>query len=372
MRRIELYIYQKKGWPELFWNQDDVSLSLTKVRNLQGRLIGRMEALGFHLLEEAMLSTLTLDVLKSTEIEGEFLNPEQVRSSIARKLGMDISGLIPSDRNVDGVVEMMLDATQKYQEPLSKERLFNWHAALFPTGRSGMYPITVGGWRKDETGPMQVVSGALGKERIHFQAPDASVIEAEMTVFIKWFNTEKRLDPVMKAGLAHLWFITIHPFDDGNGRIARALTDMLLARADESPQRFYSMSAQIRIIRNDYYAILEKTQQGSLDITDWMTWFLDCMEGALKATEHTLSGVLTKAKFWEKHAQTSLNERQRTMINKMFEGFFGNMTSSKWAKMTKCSPDTALRDIQDLIGKEIMKKEEAGGRSTNYVLKTIK
>ncbi len=371
MRRIAHYIHQRKEWPDFSWNQENLTVSLAKVRNMQGRLIGKMEALGFHLLEEAMLSTLTLDVLKSTEIEGEFLNPEQVRSSIARRLGMDVSGLIASDRNVDGVVEMMLDATQQYKQPLSKERLCSWHASLFPTGKSGMYSITVGDWRKDETGPMQVVSGALGKERIHFQAPDAASLEKEMTIFIKWFNTENKLEPVMKAGLAHLWFVTIHPFDDGNGRIARALTDMLLARVDESPQRFYSMSAQIRVMRNEYYSILEKTQQGTLDVTGWMSWFLDCMNGALNATDKNLSEVLTKAKFWEKHAHTPLNERQRQLVNKMFDNFFGKMTSSKWAKIAKCSPDTALRDIQDLIAKELLVKESAGGRSTTYQLKYI-
>lgn len=342
--------------------------SLGKARHMQGRLMGKMESIGFLLRQEALLETLTQDVLKSTEIEGEFLNPEQVRSSLARRLGMDISGLIPSDRNVDGVVEMTLDATQHYEKPLAFERLFSWHAALFPTGRSGMYRITVGDWRKDETGPMQVVSGAMGRERVHFQAPDAALLEKEMKAFVDWFNREKKLDSVLKAGIAHLWFVTIHPFDDGNGRIARAITDLQLARADKSPQRFYSMSARIRLQRKAYYEILERTQKGTLDITEWLLWFLNCLIAALTDTESTLARVLFKARFWDKYAVTPLNDRQRLMLNKLLDGFKGKLTSSKWAKIAKCSSDTALRDIQDLIQKGILQKEAAGGRSTNYEL----
>jgi Fic family protein len=291
-----------------------------------------------------------------------------VRSSIARRLGMDISGLIPSDRNVDGVVEMMLDATQQNDKPLYADRLFGWHAALFPTGRSGMYKIVVGDWRQDETGPMQVVSGAMGKEKVHYQAPDASLVRKEMNTFIDWFNTEDNLDPVIKACIAHLWFVTIHPFEDGNGRIARAITDMLLARADNSKQRFYSMSAQIRLERNGYYDVLERTQKGNLNVTEWMQWFLHCLTDALLNTDKTLAKVLAKAKFWESHATIAINERQRVMINKLMDDFDGKLTSSKWAKMTKCSADTALRDINELIAWEILRKEAAGGRSTNYEL----
>lgn len=342
--------------------------SLGTARHMQGRLMGKMESLGFVLRQEALLETLTQDVLKSTEIEGEFLNPEQVRSSIARRLGMDISGLIPSDRNVDGVVEMTLDATQHYQKPLTFERLFSWHAALFPTGRSGMYKITVGDWRRDETGPMQVVSGAMGREKVHFQAPDAALLENEMRTFLNWFNEEEKIDPVLKAGIAHLWFVTIHPFDDGNGRIARAVTDLQLSRAENSPQRFYSMSARIRLQRKGYYEILEKTQKGTMDITEWLSWFLQCLNAALTDTESTLARVLFKAKFWDKHATASLNDRQRLMINKLLDGFKGKLTSSKWAKIAKCSSDTALRDIQDLIQKGILRKEPSGGRSTSYEL----
>ncbi|MDB5226999.1 MAG: hypothetical protein JWN78_1192 [Bacteroidota bacterium] len=369
MRRISKYIYEYKDWTSFSWDHDAVHLRLGKVRNLQGRLYGKMEALGFPLRKEAMLETLTLDVLKSSEIEGEILNPEQVRSSVARRLGMDISGLVASDRHVDGVVDMMLDATQHYKKPLTAERLWQWHAALFPTGRSGMYKITVGKWRTDETGPMQVVSGALGKETVHYEAPAAIKLKKEMQQFLKWFNGEEKHDPVIKAAIAHFRFVTIHPFDDGNGRIARAIADMQLARADGSTQRFYSMSARIRKERKMYYGILEKTQKGTPDITEWMKWFLDCLEHALQVTETTLENVLKKAAFWEKHAHAVMSERQRKMVNKLWDGFEGKLTSSKWAAMTKTSPDTALRDIQDLLQKNILRKEAAGGRSTNYELK---
>jgi len=362
------YIHQLHDWPNFTWNPEAVLAPLGTVRHLQGKLLGRMSALGFVLQQEAELETLTLDVLKSTEIEGEFLNPEQVRSSIARRLGMDIVGLVPPDRDVEGVVEMMLDATRHYEQPLSAERLFDWHAALFPTGRSGMYKIGVGVWRDDATGPMQVVSGEMGRERVHFQAPDAGVLDQEMHTFVAWFNRESRMDPVIKAAIAHLWFVTIHPFDDGNGRIARAIADMQLARADGSARRFYSMSARIRLQRNRYYEILEQTQKGNLDITDWLLWFLDCLTSALMATDQSLARVLGKAQFWERHRTTFLNDRQRLMINKLFDGFEGKLNSSKWAKIAKCSTDTALRDIQDLIDKGILQKEAAGGRSTSYEL----
>lgn len=365
---MSIYIHRHKNWPHFEWKKEELLNRLANARHLQGRLLGKMEVLGFALQEEAMLETLTLDVLKSSEIEGELLNPDQVRSSIARRLGMDISGLVSSDRDVDSVVEMMLDATQNCDQPLSPERLFGWHSSLFPSGWSGMYKIAVGDWRKDETGPMQVVSGALGKENVHYQAPDAGRLEQEMKTFMDWFNTEQALDLVLKAGIAHLWFVSIHPFEDGNGRIARAITDMQLARADRSKQRFYSMSAQIRLERKAYYDILEKTQKGGLDITDWLVWFLDCLQNALTNTDKILARVLAKARFWEANAMVSINGRQRKMINKLLDGFDGKLTSSKWAKITKCSPDTALRDITDLMDKNILRKEGAGGRSTNYEL----
>ncbi len=367
---MESYIHQKANWPDFIWRSEALLNQLGEARNLQGRLIGKMESLGFDLRNEALLDTLTLDVLKSTEIEGEFLNPDQVRSSIARRLGMQIAGSIDSDRNVDGMVEMMIDATHNCFKPLTADRLFDWHAALFPMGRSGIFKITVADWRKDTTGPMLVVSGAAGKEKIHFQAPDADLIETEMNRFLKWFNENDKIDLVIKAAVAHLWFVTIHPFQDGNGRITRALSDMLLAQSDKSTQRFYSMSAQIRIERKQYYEILETTQKGELDITEWVKWFLSCLINALKSTEITLTKVLFKADFWNKHSKTIINERQHKVINRLLDGIEGKMTSSKWAKMAKCSKDTAIRDINDLIYKDIMQKETAGGRSTNYELRS--
>lgn len=365
------YIHQLSDWQRFTWKQDEITSLLTDVRHREGRLIGKMEGLGFKLQAEASLQTLTLDVLKSSEIEGELLDADQVRSSIARRLGMDIAGMVPADRHVEGVVEMMLDATQQYQLPLSKDRLFGWHAALFPTGWSGMHKIVVGAWRDNEKeNPMQVVSGALGKERVHFQAPDADRLDNEMQQFIQWFNDERIADPLIKAAMAHLWFVTIHPFDDGNGRIARAIADMQLARADGSPQRFYSMSAQIRKERNEYYSILETTQKGSMDITSWLIWFLQCLDRAINATDETLAAVLNKAKFWERHSGTMLNERQRTMLNKLLDGFEGKLNTSKWARITKTSNDTALRDIQDLMDKNILEKDIGSGRSTSYVVVT--
>lgn len=366
---MKLYIHQIEGWPNFTWNSEDIVNLLSEARNLQGRLQGKMESLGFELRNEAILDTLTLDVIKTSEIEGELLNHDQVRSSIARKLGMEIAGSVESDRNVDGVVEMMLDATQNCFEPLTKSRLFDWHASLFPTGRSGMYKIIVGNWRKDTTGPMQVVSGPMGKEKVHFEAPNSDLLDKEMTRFIQWFNQKDKIDLVLKASMAHLWFVTIHPFDDGNGRITRALTDMLLAQADKSNQRFYSMSAQIRIERKQYYEILEKTQKGDLNITNWIKWFLQCLINALNSTEEILVKVLFKGNFWQIHSKTIINERQKKLINKLLDGFDGKLTSSKWARIAKCSKDTAIRDINDLIKKEILQKEEAGGRSTNYEIK---
>lgn len=364
-----MYIHQLNNWTDFRYNSEELVSALAQVRYMQGRLLGEMQGLGFSHREEALLTTLTLDVLKSTEIEGELLNKDQVRSSIARRLGLNISGMINSTRDVDGVVEMMLDATQRYNEPLTHERLFGWHAALFPTGWSGMYRIEVGKYR---TGEMQVVSGAMGKERVHYEAPKPERLSDEMEKFLSWFNNESSLDSVVKAAIAHLWFITIHPFDDGNGRIARAITDMLLARSDGSSQRFYSMSNQTLNKRREYYDILEKTQHGSGDITKWLLWFVECLKESLLSTETLLDSILIKARFWDRHAQTLLNERQQTMLNKLLDGFDGKLTSGKWAKIAKCSTDTALNDIKDLIGKEILCKAEDGGRSTNYILKIVK
>ncbi len=362
------YIYDLADWPNFIWSDQSIITILGKVRNLQGRLIGKMETLGFNLRDEASLETLTLEILKSNEIEGEMLNPDQVRSSIARRLGMDIGGLVPSDRNVDGVVDMILDAIQNHHLPLSKERLFDWHYALFPTGRSGMYKILVGKWRDDSTEPMQVVSGPMDRELVHFQAPAADKIDHEIDQFLLWLNNENSVDPLIKAAIAHFWFVTIHPFDDGNGRIARAITDMLLTRSDGVSQRFYSMSSQIRKERKSYYQILEESQKGTLDITAWLLWFFDCLRNALLEAEETVVKVLLKHKFWTAHAKTSMNERQIKLLNRLLEGFTGKLTTSKWAKIAKCSTDTALRDIQDLINKKILVKDDAGGRNTNYIL----
>jgi Fic family protein len=363
------YIHELEGWPRFEWNSHKLAEQLAAVRHRQGRLLGRMEALGFELRAEAVLQTLTEDVLKSSEIEGEILDKEQVRSSIARRLGMDIGALAPVDRDVEGVVEMMLDATQNYQALLTDERLFAWHAALFPTGRSGMTKIIVGAWRDEASGPMQVVSGPMGRERVHYEAPTAARLDGEMTAFIEWFNgASAPLDSVLKAAVAHLWFVTIHPFEDGNGRIARAIADMMLARSEGSPQRFYSMSAQIRLERKDYYAILERIQKGGLDITTWLQWFLGCLDRAFDGAEAILANVLRKARFWEAMAGQPLNERQRKVVNRLLDGFEGKLTSSKWAALAKTSPDTALRDINDLVARGVLVKDEAGGRSTSYSL----
>lgn len=362
------YIYELPDWPEFRWNHQALATPLAAVRHRQGRLVGRMEALGFALRGEAMLRTLTEDVVKSSEIEGAVLDRDQVRSSIARRLGMDVAGLVAVDRDVEGVVGMMLDATQNYLQILTDERLFGWHAALFPAGRSGMHRITVGAWRDDRSGPMQVVSGPVGHERVHYEAPKAGRLAPEMAAFLAWFNGAAGLDPVLKSGVAHLWLVTIHPFDDGNGRIARAVADMQLARSEQSPQRFYSMSSQIRQERKTYYDCLEAVQKGSLDITDWLDWYLSCLSRAFEGAERILAAVLRKARFWEQHADESLNERQRDMLNQLLDGFDGKLTSSKWAAIEKCSPDTALRDITLLLERKILVKNEAGGRSTSYSL----
>ena len=359
------YIYQYDNWPNFTWNEQEIQVILGKVRYLQGKLSGQMSALGFSLQAETLLSTLTSDVLKSSEIEGELLNYDEVRSSVARRLGMEYAGMINSARDVEGVVEMMLDATQNYKQPLNEERLYGWQAALFPVGRSGMHKIDTGCYRKGE---MQVVSGPLGKEKIHYQAPLPDQVKTEMDVFLNWFNNDTKIDLALKAAISHFWFIIIHPFDDGNGRIARAISDLFLARSDDSSQRFYSLSSQILVERKMYYEILQKVQFSSGDITVWLNWFLNCLFRALESTEETTKKVLHKAEFWDMHKETVLSGRQRLMLNKLLDGFDGKLKSSKWAKINKCSPDTALRDIKDLIEKGILKQKESGGRSTNYEL----
>lgn len=367
-----MYIHERKDWPEFHWNQAALTKRLAEVRHAQGRLLGRMEALGFSLREEATLQTLTQDVVKTSEIEGEKLDAGQVRSSLARRMGLDIGALPPIDRNVEGIVEVMLDATRQHDESLTTERLFDWHAALFPTGRTGMRRITVGGWRTEKSGPMQVVSGPIGREKVHYEAPEADRLKKEMACFLKWCNAAPTVDPVIQSALAHFWFVTIHPFEDGNGRIARAIADLMLARSEKTGQRFYSMSAQIQRERKAYYDVLERCQKGTLDITEWIEWFLNCLQHAIAASEQTLEAVLVKAGFWKTHGGSAINERQRKVINRLLDGFEGKLTSSKWAKLTKCSQDTALRDINELVSRKVLVKDEAGGRSTGYTLRLPK
>lgn len=359
------YIHEYRNWRDFTWQDAAINAIFGEVRHLQGRIIGQMNMLGFATKEEAALTTLTLDVVTSSGIEGEKLDYGQVRSSIARRLGINVAGLIPASRNVEGIVEMMLDATQNYQKPLTNKRLFGWHAALFPTGHSGMHKIEAGRYR---SGEMQIVSGAMGKEKVHYEAVPAQKVKAEMDKFLSWFNGNSKIDPVLKAAIAHFWFIIIHPFDDGNGRIARAISDMMLARADGTTERYYSMSSQILSERKQYYAILQKVQHSSGDITEWLDWFLHCLKNALLTTGITLQKILRKTEFWKMHENTDVNERQRFVLNKLLDGFEGQLKSSKWAKIAKCSPDTALRDIKDLIEKGILRQEQQGGRSTNYEL----
>lgn len=361
-----MYIWEQISWPSLTWDEGSLAAPLAAARHEQGKLLGKMEAVGFDLREEAMLQTLTQDVVKTSEIEGENLDTQQVRSSIARRLGIDIGALPPIDRNVEGIVDVMLDATGKYQEPVTADRLFAWHGALFPTGRSGLSKIRVGDWRDDAGGPMQVISGAYGRERIHFSAPPADRVSGEMAGFLDWLNAPSETDPVIKASVAHFWFVTIHPFEDGNGRIARAIADLALARSEGTPHRYYSMSAQIQKERKAYYDLLEKTQKGDLDITSWILWFLASLRHAIQEAETTVANVLAKARFWDRASQFALNERQIKMLNRLLDGFEGKLTSSKWAKIADCSQDTAGRDIVALVDLGLLKRGEGGGRNTHY------
>jgi Fic family protein len=362
------YIHELADWPKLTWDGAKLSALLADVRYRQGRLLGRMEGLGFRLRSEAKLSTLTADVVKSSAIEGEKLDAEEVRSSIARRLGLEYAGAAAASRDVEGIVEMMLDATQNYAQPLTSERLFGWHSALFPTARSGMHKITTGAWRPVKAGAMQVVSGPIGQEKVHFEAPSAEKLNHEMTLFLEWFEASNAVDPVVKAGVAHFWFVTIHPFEDGNGRIGRAIADLELARADGTAERFYSMSSQLETERKEYYLQLERGQRNGLDVTVWLEWFLGCLGRAIAKADETLSGVLNKARLWDKVNQKPVNDRQRKVINKLLEGFEGKLTSSKYAKIAECSEDTALRDIRALVERGVLVKNEAGGRSTSYAL----
>jgi Fic family protein len=362
------YIHQHPGWPRLTWDDARLLPLLADIRHRQGRLLGQMEGLGFTLRREASLTTLTSDVVGSSAIEGEKLNVEEVRSSIARRLGIQYAGAAVPSRNVEGVVEMMLDGARRFAEPLTAERLFGWHSSLFPAGRSGMHRITTGAWRPAEAGAMQVVSGPIGRQRIHFEAPEAQRLNAEMARFLEWFESPIEIDPVLKAGIAHFWFVTIHPFEDGNGRIARAIADMALARADGAADRFYGMSAQIETERNDYYDHLERSQRGGLDITPWLQWFLGCLGRAIDKAQETLARTLHKARSWEWINHSPVNQRQRVVINRLLDGFEGKLSSSKYAKLAKCSSDTALRDIKELLDRGILIQDEPGGRSTRYHL----
>lgn len=362
------YIWQADDWPH--WRYDLPALTgpLTEVSRTQGVLLGRLADVGMALRDQASLAALTEDAVKTSEIEGEVLDVESVRSSIARRLGVDIGAVAPVDRHVEGAVEMVLDATSNADSPLTAERLFGWHAALFPTGYSGMTKLTVGRWRDDTAGPMQVTSGPVGRRKVHFQAPPADALPTETTRFLAWANEETGEPMIIKAGLAHLWFVTLHPFDDGNGRIARAVGDLLLARADGSPQRFYSLSAQIQRERRDYYDVLERTQKGTLEVTGWLSWFLGTLARAIATAQITLDAVLVKSRFWQRCAGTPLNERQVKLLNRLLDGFEGKLTSSKWATIAKCSPDTALRDITQLLELGVLKRSPGGGRSTGYEL----
>jgi Fic family protein len=365
------FIHELSAWPNLTWDAAKLSPLLADVRHRQGRLLGRMESFGFRVRAEASLTTLTADVVKSSAIEGERLDEDQVRSSIARRLGLDFGGTVAASRDVEGVVEMMLDAIRNYVERLTAERLFAWHASLFPAGRSGMRRITAGAWRPAEAGPMQVVSGPIGRERVHFEAPAAERLEREMAAFIDWLGTASDTDPVLKAGVAHFWFVTIHPFEDGNGRIARAIADMALARAEGTADRFYSMSAQIEEERSEYYLSLERSQRGGTDITAWLAWFLGCLGRAVAGAEDGLASTLRKARMWERINQGPVNERQRKVLNRLLDGFQGKLSTSKYAKLAKCSSDTALRDIKLLLDRGILIQEEGGGRNTSYRLSEV-
>lgn len=362
------WIHERATWPDFTWDGNRLAAALGTVRCRQGHLLGRMAALGFDLRREASLEILTADVVTSSAIENEFLDPREVRSSIARRLGIETAALVPAGRDVEATVDMMLDATRHHDQPLTAERLFDWHAALFPTGRSGLHRIIVGGWRRDAGGPMQVVSGPVGRERVHFEAPAATRLPGEMARFLDWFATATDIDPVLRAGIAHLWFVTLHPFEDGNGRIARAIADMALARADGIPERFYSMSAQIAAERKDYYHQLERQQRATTDITGWLAWFLDCLGRAIDQAHDHLEAVLYKAHFWKQANRLGVSDRQRRVLNRMLDGFQGHMTTSKYARMAKCSTDTALRDIRALVAHGLLVANPGQGRSSSYRL----
>lgn len=361
------YTHLHPDWPKYRWDASALAVALADIHQRRGALSIAMATLGLEARQQEVLQVLVQDVTRSSEIEGEHLDQGQVRSSVARRLGMDRAGLPEPSRDVEGVVEMMLDATQKFNEPLTEQRLFAWHASLFPTSRSGMAKIITGAYRDDARGPMQVVSGPIGQERVHFEAPAANRLPVEMAQFVRWFE-EEAIDPIVKAALAHLWFVTIHPFEDGNGRIGRAVMDMALARADGSSQRFYSMTAQLHKERKAHYAQLEQASRKSLDVTPWISWFVKRLSDALTEAEGVVRLVRRKQEFWDRHRDSGLNERQTKIVNMLLDGFTGKLQTAKYAKINKCSTDTAFRDLTDMVAKGILVKAEAGGRSTNYDL----
>ena len=363
------YIWQQTDWPTWSYDATTLSILLANAHQAQGRLLGKMQSLGFGVQQQTSLQVLTDDVLKTSEIEGEFLRPELVRSSVAKRLGIDIGGLSDSDRAVDGIVDIVMDATSNHAHDLSLERLLSWHAALFPLGYSGIHKISAGQLRDDRLGPMQVISGAIGREKVHFEAPPASCLRSEITQFLNWFNASQSLDPYLKAGIAHLWFVTIHPFDDGNGRIGRAIADMALSRADQSRDRFYSLSSQIMKERQGYYLHLERSQKGSLDATEWLAWFLQCLINAIDSANSNLYSTLAKTQFWQHWQGVPFNERQIKLLNRLLDGFEGNLTNKKWSLIAKCSADTALRDITDLLDRGVLSRGSSSGRSTHYLIK---
>ena len=363
------YIWQQTDWPTWSYDATTLSILLANAHQAQGRLLGKMQSLGFGVQQQTSLQVLTDDVLKTSEIEGEFLRPELVRSSVAKRLGIDIGGLSDSDRTVDGIVDIVMDATSNHAQDLSLDRLLSWHAALFPLGYSGIHKISAGQLRDDRLGPMQVISGAIGREKVHFEAPPASCLRSEITQFLNWFNASQSLDPYLKAGIAHLWFVTIHPFDDGNGRIGRAIADMALSRADQSRDRFYSLSSQIMKERQGYYLHLERSQKGSLDATEWLAWFLQCLINAIDSANSNLYSTLAKTQFWQHWQGVPFNERQIKLLNRLLDGFEGNLTNKKWSLIAKCSADTALRDITDLLDRGVLSRGSSSGRSTHYLIK---
>ena len=363
------YIWQQTDWPTWSYDATTLSILLANAHQAQGRLLGKMQSLGFGVQQQTSLQVLTDDVLKTSEIEGEFLRPELVRSSVAKRLGIDIGGLSDSDRTVDGIVDIVMDATSNHAHDLSLDRLLSWHAALFPLGYSGIHKISAGQLRDDRLGPMQLISGAIGREKVHFEAPPASCLRSEITQFLNWFNASQSLDPYLKAGIAHLWFVTIHPFDDGNGRIGRAIADMALSRADQSRDRFYSLSSQIMKERQGYYLHLERSQKGSLDATEWLAWFLQCLINAIDSANSNLYSTLAKTQFWQHWQGVPFNERQIKLLNRLLDGFEGNLTNKKWSLIAKCSADTALRDITDLLDRGVLSRGSSSGRSTHYLIK---